>query len=162
MSNFIYVYVGKPAAQNFGIGMGAGVWGWKRLDRSDHVQNARTVLASESSDSFLVFAHRATSVEAPSHWPRTPIETMDGWADAVFDSVLLAKAVGSIYEADAAVWPDAAYPWRVDVQPLIEAKHVRAMDLPPDALTAIRRSITHRGNPVAGPAPLEFISDGPS
>jgi hypothetical protein len=154
MSRYFFVYVGERAAGNLKIGLDHLVWGWKNPWYGGLASESADMLKAPGSDAYLVLAQVAKPNPAPEGWPRTQAGDLDSWQRAGFQSLTIGRIARPLYESDEQVWPDAIYPYRVDLDNLVVKGDVAGTDLDEDAVRMIRESAMRRGNAIAGPAPL--------
>ncbi|GAA3957112.1 hypothetical protein GCM10023085_44550 [Actinomadura viridis] len=142
------VYVPRPSAANFNIGINQGIWGWRTsaLDRA----GARAVAQSLQVGDYLLFGHRGPSSRVAAN----------GWASATLVRIVVARITQPWYIASTQVWPDDVYPERVRMEILDDRDHVQGTSLTPDVMEALRMSANKQGVPVlAGQGALLQIAE---
>lgn len=150
MAKLICVYVPRPSAENFKIGIEQGIWGWRSsaLDRGD----GRGVAASMSAGDFLLLGHRGPNSRVAA----------GGWDHAVMQRLIVARVTEGLYSAVEPVWPDDVYPERIRLDILDDRENVPGDLLGPSLMEALRLSANRQGAPVRGgisPQLLEFVSN---
>ncbi len=139
MARVAYVYVGKAAGGNWGIGVTQGIWGWETsvLDRADS-----RAIAGSLREGDLFFMARGGP---------TPRTQPGGWRDARLAEVWIAVVTKELYESATVVWPDKPYPHRIGLTGLTSLTDVTAEGLgDASALEHLRMSANKQGAPILG------------
>jgi hypothetical protein len=131
-----HVYVPIDSAENLGIGIRDGIWGWHAatLDRGTGRRDAESLQRGD----VLVLAHKGPN----------PRVGPGGWRDSILETVYFMQVRRTLYQADSTVWPDDVYPDRMDLQFIREEVDVGAKVLSEAGMEALRLSANKQGAPV--------------
>jgi hypothetical protein len=131
-----HVYVPIDSAENLGIGIRDGIWGWHAatLDRGTGRQDARSLRRGD----VLVLAHKGPN----------PRVGPGGWRDGILETAYFMQVQRTLYQADNTVWPDGVYPDRVDLQFIRQEVSLGARVLGEAGMEALRLSANKQGAPV--------------
>ncbi|HEY0696272.1 MAG TPA: hypothetical protein VGD43_00500 [Micromonospora sp.] len=140
MPAYHYVYVGKEAKKNLGIGVDQGIWGWRptALDWGGSRAEARRMRVGDH----FVLGHRGANSR----------RTFEEFLGGTFKKVVFAQVVRPLYESSEPVWSDDVYPERVGLDILSIVENVPGVSLGEPAMEALRKSSNKQGAPVSGGA----------
>jgi len=152
------LYVPKSGAENLGIGMRDGVWGWKE----DAVAKQVHALARRGIE--LIEALRPGDVLVFGFGGPSSRVAAGGWADATLGAVHVCAVAASSYRSSDPVWPDELYPHRVGLDEVERGRGVAGVLLGGEAMEALRQSANLYGLPIPigayRPLPLTTPTEG--